>query len=82
MKNLTRFGTLALNHWTKLLPSMTLELEQRGRLHEMLHEAEQRTASELDDLSRHFRHQGLTPQQAHDRAWEIIQERYIFLKAE
>ncbi len=81
MKILTPFGTLALNHWTKLLPNMTLELERNGRLHEMLHEAEQRAVSELDDSIRHFRNQGLTPQQANSRAWKILQERYVFLKA-
>jgi hypothetical protein len=36
----------------------------------------------MDDLRRHFMQQGLTPQQAQNRAWEIVRERYIFLPRE
>lgn len=39
-------------------------------------------ATELDSLRRQFIHQGLTPQQAHDLAWEIVRERYLFLPPE
>jgi hypothetical protein len=48
----------------------------------MLLDAEERTEAELYSLRRHFIQQGLTPQQAHERAWEIVRERYIFLTPE
>ena len=49
---------------------------------QMLLDAEERTEAELDSLRRHFIQQGLTPQQAHGRAWEIVRERYLFLPPE
>jgi hypothetical protein len=61
---------------------MVAELEAKGLLHQMLLAAEDRTEAELDSLRRHFIKQGLTSQQAHDRAWEIVRERYIFLHPE
>ena len=61
---------------------MVAELEATGRLDALLREAEEQTERELDSLRRHFIQQGLTPQQAHDRAWEIVRERYIFLPPE
>jgi hypothetical protein len=61
---------------------MVAELRRKGLLIEMLREAEERTAREVDDLRRHFQEQGLTAQQAQDRAWEIVRERYIFLPPE
>jgi hypothetical protein len=48
----------------------------------MVLEAEEKTEADLDSLRRHLIQQGLTPQQAHDRAWEIVRERYIFLPPE
>jgi hypothetical protein len=48
----------------------------------MLSEAEEKTEADLDALRRHFIQQGLTPQQAHDLAWEIVRERSIFLPPE
>ena len=82
MKPLTRYGRMAEKHWRQFLPRMTAQLEASGRLHAMLLEAEERTEAELDSLRRHFIQQGLTPQQAHDRAWEIVRERYLFLPPE
>jgi hypothetical protein len=61
---------------------MVAELEATGQLQAMLLEAEERTDAELDSLRRQFIQQGLTAQQAHDRAWEIVRERYIFLPPE
>jgi hypothetical protein len=61
---------------------MTAQLEASGRLRAMLLEAEEQTEAELDSLRRHFIQQGLTPQQAHDRAWEVVRERYLFLPPE
>lgn len=82
MKPLTQYGRMAEKHWRQFLPQMTAELEATGQLQAMLLEAEERTDAELDSLRRHFIQQGLTAQQAHDRAWEIVRERYIFLPPE
>ena len=82
MKPLTQFSRMAERHWREFLPKMVAELEQKGSLRDMLLEAEEKTAIETDDLRRHFQQQGLTAQQAHDRAWEIVRERYIFLPPE
>jgi hypothetical protein len=79
MKSLTQYGCLAEKYWRRCLPRMVAELERKGCLEQMLIAAEERTATELDDLRRHFQQQGLTAQQAHDRAWEIVRERYIYL---
>jgi formate dehydrogenase maturation protein FdhE len=82
MRPLTQYGWLAEKHWREFLPRMVAELEAKDQLHAMLLEAEDQTERELDSLRRHFIHQGLTPQQAHDQAWEIVRERYIFLPPE
>ena len=82
MNPLTQYGRMAEKHWRNFLPKMVADLEASGRLHQMLLEAEEKTGSEMDELRRHLTQQGLTPQQAHDRAWEIVRERYILLPPE
>lgn len=82
MRPLTQFGQMAEKLWRAHRPAMVAELEAKGLLHQMLLAAEDRTEAELDSLRRHFIQQGLTPQQAHDRAWETVRERYIFLHPE
>ena len=82
MKPLTPYGRMAQRHWRRFCPKLVAELEANGQLHAMLLEAEERTEAELDSLRRHFIQQGLTPQQAHDRAWEIVRERYLLLPPE
>jgi hypothetical protein len=82
MKPLTQYGLMAEKHWREFLPRMVAELERKGRLRELLLETEEKTVAEMDDLRRHFMQQGLTPQQAQNRAWEIVRERYIFLPPE
>jgi len=82
MKLLTQYGRLAEKHWREFLPKMVTELEAKGLLHEMLLEAEEKTDAELDQIRRQLIQQGLTAQQAHDRAWEMVQTRYIFLPPE
>lgn len=82
MKPLTQYGLMAHRHWREFLPKMVAELEAKGQLHAMVLEAEEKTVNELDSLRRHFIQQGLTPQQAQDRAWEIVRIRYIFLPPE
>ncbi len=82
MKPLTQYTLLAERHWRTWLPRMVSELERTGRLHEMLLEAEEKTAEDMDSLCWHFLQQGLTPKQAQHRAWEIVRERYLFLPPE
>ncbi len=82
MKPLTQWGLMAERHWREFLPRMVAELEAKGLLHQMLLDAEERTEAELDSLRRHFIQQGLTPDHAHGRAWEIVRERYLFLPPE
>ena len=79
---LTVYGHLAEKHWRQFCPSLVAELEAKGQLHTMLVEAEEKTETELDSLRRHFLQQGLTAQQAHDQAWEIVRERSVFLTPE
>ena len=79
---LTTYGHLAERHWRQFCPRLVAELEAKGQLHTRLREAEEKTGAELDSLRRHFVQQGLTPRQAHDRAWEIVRGRYLFLSLE
>lgn len=51
-------------------------------MHSQLLKAEEQTGEDLDSLRRHLIQQGLTAQQAHDRAWEIVRERYLLLPPE
>ena len=61
---------------------MVAEMERTGTLQQMLLEAEEKTKDEMDAIRRQLVQQGLTPQQAHDQAWEMVRERYIFLPPE
>jgi TRAP-type C4-dicarboxylate transport system substrate-binding protein len=50
---------------------------------EALFEAQESTADEMEALTRKLEtEQKLTPQQAHDQAWEMIREKYILLPPE
>ena len=82
MSTLTQYGRMAEKHWRQFRPRMVHELEAKGKLEEMLLEAEEKTDEELDSLTRELMKQGLTAQQAHDQAWEMVRERYIFLPPE
>jgi hypothetical protein len=73
---------MAEKHWREFRPNMVAEMEAKGILQEMLLEAEEKTASEMHDLTMQFQKQGLTAQQAHDRAWEMVRECYILLPEE
>ncbi len=79
---LTQYGRMAEKHWREFRPKMVAEMEAKGILQEMLLEAEDKTASEMHDLTMKFQKQGLTAQQAHDRAWEMVREEYILLPPE
>src|ERR1051325_9522488 len=82
MRPLTQYGLMAEKHWRQFRPKMVQELEASGQLHTMLLEAEDQTEKEMDQARRSFQQQGLSPRQAHDRAWEMVRERYIFLPPE
>lgn len=82
MSGLLAYGQMAETHWRAHCPRLVRDLERRGQLTEALLEAQERTASEMDVLMQDLRRQGLTPQQAHDRAWELVREKYILLPPE
>lgn len=82
MNTLTQYGRMAEKHWREHCPNLVRMLEATGRLQAMLMEAEERTKDEMIQLTREFGKQGLTAQQAHDRAWEMVRERYILLPPE
>ncbi len=80
---LTQYGLMAERHWREFRPTMVREMEARGSLTEALFEAQEMTIEEMETLTRQFEtEQNMTPQQAHDRAWETIRERYILLPPE
>lgn len=80
---LTQYGLMAERHWREFRPKMVRELEARGILKQTLFEAQQATIDEMEMLTRQLEtEQKLTPQQAHDRAWEMIREKYILLPPE
>jgi hypothetical protein len=82
MNTLTQYGMMAEKHWREHRPKMVRELEANGQLREMLLEAERKTKEEMAELRTRLIRQGLTPQQAHDRAWEMVREEYILLAPE
>ena len=62
---------------------MVAKLEAKGTLTEVLFDAQERTLDEMETLTRQLEtEQKLTPQQAHDQAWEMIREKYILLPPE
>ena len=82
MSALLAYGRMAEAHWREHCPRRVAELEANGQLPAMLLEAQERTVDEMDQQIRAFRRQGLTPQQAHDQAWELVREKYILLPPE
>jgi len=82
MITLTQYGLMAEKHWREFLPRMVKDLESHGRLQEALLEAEEKTKDEMYDLTTRLMTQGLTAQQAHDQAWEMVREEYILLTPE
>jgi hypothetical protein len=80
---LTQYGMMAERHWREFCPAMVKELEATGTLMEALFEAQETTLDEMEILTRKLEtEQNLTPQQAHDQAWEMIREKYILLPPE
>ena len=82
MTPLTQYGRMAEKHWREHRPRMVRELEAKGALHQMLLDAEEKTKDEMVALRTYWMKQGLTAQQAHDRAWETVRENYILLPPE
>jgi hypothetical protein len=80
---LTQYGLMAERHWREFRPNMVRDLEKNGTLMEVLFEAQERTIEEMEALTTKLEtEQKLTPQQAHDRAWEMVREKYILLPPE
>ena len=80
---LTIYGLMAERHWREFRPRMVRELEAKGTLMEALFEAQETTLTEMEALTRQLEtEQKLTPQQAHEQAWEMIREKYILLPPE
>ena len=80
---LTQYGLMAERHWREFRPKMVQELDKNGTLMEALFDAQERTIEEMEALTRKLEtEQKLSPQQAHDRAWEMIREKYILLPPE
>ena len=78
--HLTQYGLMAERHWREFRPKMVRELEAKGTLMEALFDAQERTIEEMETLTRKLEtEQKMTPQQAQDRAWEMIRENYILL---
>ena len=82
MKPLTQYGRMAEQHWREYRPKMVRELQAKGRLHQMLLEAEEKTKDEMATLRTDLMQRGSTAQQAHDQAWEMVREKYILLPSE
>jgi len=81
-KPLTRYGLMAEKHWREFLPAMTADLEAKGELQAALHEAQEQTKDEQEEVYQKLRKQGLTEQQADSQAWEMVRERYLLLPPE
>ena len=82
MTPLTQYGAMAEKHWRQFLPKMVAELEASGRLHQALLEAEEKTKDEMASLRTELMRQGLSADQAHRQAWEMVRERYLLLPPE
>ncbi len=80
---LTQYGLMAERHWREFRPAMVRGMQAKGTLLEALFEAQERTIDEMETLTRQLETENnLTPQQAHDQAWEMIREKYILLPGE
>ena len=82
MTPLTQYGRMAEKHWREHCPMMVRELDTKGQLHQMLLEAEEKTKDEMATLRTEFMKQGLTADQAHRQAWEMVREKYVLLPPE
>jgi hypothetical protein len=79
---ISAYGLMAERHWREFRPKMVKEMEEAGKLDEALHEAQERTLDEMLELETKLEADGLTMQQAHAQAWEMVREKYILLPPE
>ena len=77
MKPPAQYVSLAERHWRVWLPRLVAELERTGQLQAKLQEAAELTVTDTAALQQHFLQQGLTAEQAGQRAWEIARSRYL-----
>ena len=82
MTPLTQYGRMAECHWREFLPKLVSELESTGLLHRRLLEAEEKTKDEMATLRIRLMGQGMTADQAHRQAWEMVREKYLLLPPE
>ena len=82
MTPLTQYGRMAEKHWREFLPRMVRELESKALLHQALLDAEEKTKDEMATLRTDLLRQGLTADQAHRQAWEMVREKYVLLPPE
>jgi hypothetical protein len=82
MTELLNYARMAETHWREHRPRMVRELERQGLLRATLLDAQEKTLDGMETLMRELRQQGLTPQQAHDQAWEMMREQYLLLPPE
>ena len=81
--HLTQYGLMAERHWREFRPKLVRELEAKGTLMEALFEAQETTINEMEALTQELETgQKLTPQQAHDQAWEMIRGKYVLIPPE
>jgi glucose-6-phosphate-specific signal transduction histidine kinase len=73
---------MAEKHWREFRPKMVRELERKGQLQAMLLDAEEKTKDEMATLRTELMQKGLTAQQSHTQAWEMVREKYILLPPE
>ena len=69
MPELGSIGQMARRHWKQHRPKMYKQLQEEGRLNEVLLELENRVAKQLEDLSL----QGLN----YDQAWEMVRDQVL-----
>ena len=82
MTPLTQYGRMAEKHWREHRPKMVREMVRKGQLQAMLLDAEEKTKDEMATLRTELMQKGLTAQQAHIQAWEMVREKYILLPPE
>ena len=69
MTELGSIGQMARRHWKEHRPKMYKQLQEEGKLHEVLLELEDRVAKQLEELAM----KGLNP----DQAWEVVRDQVL-----
>ena len=80
---LTQYGLMAERHWREFRPENGARTGGEGHVDGSTLRSAGANIGEMEALTRELEtKQKLTPQQAHDRAWEMIREKYILLPPE